>query len=200
MKKIFAFLALALWMVPQAKAEVLPQDFAHALTQWIQVTQIRDLHHDRNFNWKKGDEARYNIRLGGFGRGNMVMSVIDIVSDGVWIQQLTDLGFLGKQDIRQLIDPQTGEVKKIIVNGKEQAPDDEGEMEVIETKDDIVTVPAGTFYCMYIMAKITNSQGVTRYTENWVNTRQIPVMGLVKMVAQTQMGVLRAELASFKKN
>jgi hypothetical protein len=199
MAKLFAFLALSLWMLPQAKAEVIPVDLAQAFTQLVQVTQVGHLDEARNFNWKKGDEAKYNIRLGGFGRGTMVMSVMDIVSEGVWIQQLVDLGFLGRQDIRQLIDPQTGEVKKTIVNGQEQAPDANSEIEVIETRDENVTVPAGTFYCMYIKLKITNSQGVTN-SENWVNPRQVPVMGLVKMVAQTQVGALNAELTSFKKN
>jgi hypothetical protein len=98
-----------------------------------------------------------------------------------------------------LIDPNTGEIKKYIVNGKEQAPPERGDIEIIEQKEDTVQVPAGRFTCVYIKANI-QAQGQTAVAEQWINPREVAVMGLVKMVTQTQLGPMTAVLTSFKKN
>jgi hypothetical protein len=43
-----------------------------------------------------------------------------------------------------------------------------------------------------------NGQDTT--AEQWVNPKQVPVMGMVKIIAQSQMGPVTAELTSFKRN
>ncbi|MBX2995628.1 MAG: hypothetical protein KF681_12425 [Bdellovibrionaceae bacterium] len=149
------------------------------------------------FNFKKGDEANYNLNMS-IIKGSMKMLVMDIVADGVWIQQLVDLGFAGKQDMQQLIDPNTGEIKKLIVNGKEQAPPKTGDVEVIDSKEDTVTVPAGTFTCLYIKAKVTQD-GKASEAQQWVNPKEVPVFGMVKMITQSQLGPVTVELLSFKR-
>lgn len=148
-------------------------------------------------NFKKGDEANYNLNMS-IVKGSMKMLVMDIVADGVWIQQLVDLGFAGKQDMQQLIDPNTGEIKKLIVNGKEQAPPKTGDIEVIDSKEDTVTVPAGTFTCLYIKAKVTQD-GKASEAQQWVNPKAVPVFGMVKMITQSQLGPVTVELLSFKR-
>lgn len=150
-----------------------------------------------NFNWKKGDQAKYNMTIASFIKGTMEMNILDIVPEGVWIQQLMDLSFAGKQDMRQLIDPNTGEVKKLIVNGKEQAPPKQGDVEIIDSKEDTITVPAGRFTCLYIKVNIKSEQA--SQAEQWINPKEVPVMGLVKMIAQSQLGPVTAELTSFKR-
>jgi hypothetical protein len=152
----------------------------------------------QGFNFVKGDTSNYSVNMG-FIKGTMKMLVMDIVSDGVWIQQLMDLGFAGKQDIQQLIDPNTGEIKKMIVNGKEQAPpQSEGAPELIDSKEDTVKVPAGTFTCLYIKAKVKQN-GQDTVVEQWVNPKQVPVFGMVKMIAPSQLGNVTVELTSFKR-
>ncbi|MFN7729896.1 MAG: hypothetical protein ACK5P7_12130 [Bdellovibrio sp.] len=148
-------------------------------------------------NFKKGDTANYNVDIG-IIKGSMKMLVMDIVADGVWIQQLVDLGFAGKQDMQQLIDPNTGEIKKLIVNGKEQAPHKAGNVEVFDSKEDTVTVPAGTFTCLYIKAKVT-TDGKASEAQQWINPKTVPVFGIVKMITESQLGPVTVELLSFKR-
>jgi hypothetical protein len=153
----------------------------------------------QQLDFKKGDFAKYDMNVGSFIKGKMEMNILDVSAEGIWLQQFIDLGFAGKQDVRQLIDPNTGEIKKYIVNGKEQAPPERGDIEIIEQKEDTVQVPAGRFICVYIKANI-QAQGQKAVAEQWINPREVAVMGLVKMVTQTQLGPMTAVLTSFKKN
>ena len=146
----------------------------------------------------KGDASNYNLQIGSIIKGTMNMLVMDVGADGVWIQQAMDLGFAGKQDMRELIDPNTGEIKKLIVNGKEQAPPAKGDIEVIESKEDAITVPAGQFTCLYIKAKM-KQDGKETQVEQWMNPKAIPVMGMAKLITESQMGPVTAELTSFKR-
>lgn len=145
-------------------------------------------------NFKKGDRADYSLNMG-FIQGTMIMSVYDIVAEGVWLHQDVDMSFAGKQKIEILIDPNTGETKKLIVNGKEQQIPDRGDMEVIESKEDTVRVPAGQFVCLYIKVKTKDGE-----VEQWVNLKEIPVMGMVKSIMPSQLGPVTIELTSFQKH
>jgi len=166
---------------------------------WEARQVLQDAYAPYALDFKKGDFAKYDMNVGSFIKGKMEMNVLDVGADGVWLQQLVDLGFAGKQDVRQLMDPYTGEIKKFIVNGKEQTPPDRGNIEIIEQKQDRVTAPAGTFDVVYIKANV-EAQGQKTVAEQWVNPMQVAVMGLVKMVSQTPMGAMTAVLTSFKKN
>jgi hypothetical protein len=162
---------------------------------WVMSNEFKA----QQLNFKQGDFAKYDMNIGSFIKGKMEMNVLDVTHEGVWLQQLVDLGFAGKQDVRQLLDPNTGEIKRYIVNGKEQTPPDRGNIEIIEQKQDTVQVPAGRFVCVYIKANI-EVQGQKAVAEQWINPRDVAVMGLVKMVTQTQLGPMTAVLTSFKKN
>lgn len=149
----------------------------------------------QNLNWKVGDENNYNIDMG-FLKGTMTMRVREIGNDGIWMDQLVDLGFAGKQTINILLDPVTGEIKKMIVNGQEQQPP-KSDIEVLEMKEDKITVPAGSFDCIH--ARIldrTNNQEIN----TWMNPRLIPLSGMLKTIQPSQMGQVTILLKSFKKN
>lgn len=174
--------------------------FANGLTdlmattgQQIVMSEVGTL----GFNLKKGDEANYKVDMS-IIKGSMKMLVMDVVAEGIWIQQLVDLGFAGKQDIQQLIDPSTGQIKKMIVNGKEQAPPAAGNQEIIETKEDTVTVPAGTFTCLYVKVKVTQD-GKAQEAQQWVNPKLVAVFGMVKMITASQFGPVTVELTSSKR-
>jgi hypothetical protein len=122
------------------------------------------------------------------------MSVKSIDSTSVVLGQDLDIGFLGKQSCEVTMDVNTGEQKSIVCNGQAQQPPSASDIELIEQKEDTVTVPAGTFTCVYIKAK---TQG--QIVQQWVNPKEVPVMGMVKSIVPSQVGDMTLELTSFKK-
>lgn len=159
-----------------------------------QMPAIMDQAQTLGLDWKVGDRADYKIDMG-FLKGTMVMSVKSIGADGIWMTQDADLGFAGKQNIETLIDPNTGEVKKMLVNGQEQQIPKQ-EIEVIEVKEASITVPAGTFDCIHarLLEKTKNEE-----INAWMNPQVVPMSGLLKQVAPSQFGTVTVELTSFQK-
>jgi hypothetical protein len=146
-------------------------------------------------NWTVGQSANYNVNMG-FISGTMVMSVASVGADGIWMHQDMDLGFAGKQKVETLIDADTGAVKKMIVNGKEeQVPDQK--IEIISTNQEKITVPAGTFDSMHVIAR---EEGKTEEMNFWVNPLEIPMSGLLKQVAPGPIGEVTVELTAFNRN
>jgi hypothetical protein len=160
-----------------------------------QQAQIQGTVVAQGLNWKVGDENNYKLNMGGFLNGTMKMSVREVSADGIWLVQDVDLQ-IQKQKIEILLDPNTGAIKKMLVNGKEQEPP-KSDFEVIDQKEDKVTVPAGTFDAIYI--KIKDKTQNDQISEQWVNPRDIPLSGMVKSLADSQLGKVTIELTSFKK-
>lgn len=169
-------------------------DFSGQMTQNL-VSSLQDQAESQGLNWKIGDTCNYKLNMG-FIQGKMKIFVREQVADGFWLEQNMDLGFLGKQKVEILLDPQTGAVKKILVNGEEQAPQEPGDMELIEMKEDKVTVPAGTFDAIYIKAldKKQNQE-----IQQWANPKLIPISGMIKTLSPSQMGQVDVQLVSFEK-
>ena len=132
--------------------------------------------------------------MGGFLSGTMKMFCREIIADGIWLVQDVDLS-IQKQKIEVLLDPNTGQIKKMLVNGKDQAPPKQ-DVELIDQKEDKVTVPAGTFDAIYLKIK---DKGDGKISEQWVNPRDIPLSGMLKSLADSQFGKVTIELTSFKK-
>ncbi len=149
----------------------------------------------QGLNWKQGDENNYSVDMG-FIKGSMVMLVKSITAEGIWMDQNIDLGFAGKQQVQILLDQNTGEVKKMIVNGKEQAAP-KNNVEVVEVKDDKITVPAGTFECLH--ATLQDKDNKEQFNI-WVNPQAIPLSGMLKTIQPSQFGEVTILLTSFKKN
>ncbi len=160
-----------------------------------QQSQIQQSVVAQGLNWKVGDENNYKLNMGGFINGTMKMFVREIGADGIWLVQDVDLT-IQKQTIEILLDPNTGAIKKMIVNGQEQAPP-KSDFEVIEQKEDKVTVPAGSFDAIYI--KIKDKANNDQISEQWINPRDIPLSGMAKSLADSQFGKVTIELTSFKK-
>jgi hypothetical protein len=146
-------------------------------------------------DWKVGQENDYKLNMGGFINGTMVMTVREVGADGIWMVQDVDL-MIQKQKIEVLIDPNTGAIKKMLVNGKEQEPP-KSDFQIIDQKEDHITVPAGEFDAIYI--KVQDNANKGQITEQWVNPRDIPLSGMLKSVADSQLGKVTIELTSFKK-
>lgn len=147
------------------------------------------------FNWKVGDTSSYDMNAG-FVKGSMVMTITSINGNEVIINQKLDLGFLGKQDCDATIDASNGQTTKLVCNGQEQQRPDQGDIELVDMKEDKITVPAGTFDCIHIVAK--NKKDNSEINQ-WANPKLIPVSGLIKAVTPSQLGKVTVELKSFKK-
>lgn len=159
-----------------------------------QQKQIQGAVVAQGLNWQVGQENNYKLNMGGFINGTMKMSVREITADGIWMVQDVDL-MIQKQKVEVLIDPNNGQIKKMIVNGQEQAPP-KADYEVLEQKEDHITVPAGSFDTIYI--KVKDKAANDAISEQWVNPRDIPLSGMVKSLADSQMGKVTIELTSFK--
>lgn len=158
-------------------------------------TQILDEVRTQGLPWKVGDTAEYSLNLGGFIDGSMVMLVREETAEGVWLQQDIDLQFQ-KQKVETLFDKETGQVKRVLVDGQEQKIEGGEAPEIVESKPDTITVPAGTFECSFIKLK-DKKQGTT--TDLWLNPELVPIVGLIKQVAQSQLGPVTLELKGFGK-
>lgn len=156
---------------------------------------IMDQAHTTGLNWTVGDQLNYNLDMG-FIKGTMSMTVRSIDADGIWMDQNMDLGFAGKQKVESLLDSNTGEVKRMIVNGKDQAPPKQ-DTEIIEVTEDNITVPAGNFDCIHARIKDkTNNNEINA----WINPQMIPLSGMLKTIQPSQFGDVTVLLKSFKKN
>ena len=160
----------------------------------INHAQIMDQAHTMGLNWKVGESNNYSIDMG-FIKGTMIMSVKEIAADGIWLDQNIDLGFAGKQSVQSLLDPNTGEIKKMIVNGKEEAVP-KNNSEIVEVKEDHITVPAGTYDCIHARLK---DKDTNKESNAWINPQLIPISGMLKAVQPSQLGDVTILLTSFKK-
>ena len=160
-----------------------------------QIVQVQGVIKAQGLNWKVGDTNNYKLNMGGFINGTMKMYVREIAADGIWMNQDVDL-MIQKSKIEVLLNPANGEVIKMIVDGKEQAPP-KNDIEIVDQKEATVTVPAGTFKTIYLKIKDNANNGST--SEMWVNPRDIPLSGMAKSLADSQLGKVTIELQSFDK-
>jgi sporulation protein YlmC with PRC-barrel domain len=159
-----------------------------------QQTQIQQGVVAQGLNWKVGQENNYKLNMGGFLNGTMKMSVREVGADGIWLVQDIDLS-IQKQKVEVLLDPNNGQIKKMIVNGKEQDPP-KSDYEIVDQKEDHITVPAGAFDAIYIKVKDNANNGAI--SEQWVNPRDIPLSGMLQSIADSQLGKVTIQLTSFK--
>lgn len=189
-KAFFAVLTMALSLTATA---------ANSITEVLVLEQqaaIMDQAHTQSLlNWKVGDQNSYDLDMG-FIKGSMVMSVRSVGEEGIWMVQDMDLGFAGKQKAEILLDQNTGEIKKFLVNGQEQQVPKQ-DMEVIDTTEDHITVPAGTFDCIH--ARLRDKQQNSEIN-TWINPQIIPLSGMIKTIQPNQFGTMTVVLKSFKKN
>lgn len=184
------FLLMSIFVSLNAKAIMPVENISRDFTRIFSSSVAPE-----GLNWKVGDRNEYNVNMS-IIKGTIVMTVREIVSEGIWVDQAVDLGFAGKQNASMLYDANTGELKRLIVDGKEQEIP-KSNMEIIETKADRITVPAGTFDCIHarLLDKETNKE-----MNAWINPRDIPISGMLKAIQPGQMGNVTLELKAFKKH
>ncbi len=141
--------------------------------------------------WKVGDAADYNLNAGFFS-GTVHAYVREDNGTEIWVQQ--DMSISGSnQKIEILFDKATGQVLKLLADGKEQTLPDASQMEIVDQKEDSVTVPAGTFKAIYI--KIKNKKD-GKIQEAWINPQDVPMNGMIKVLADSPFGKVTQELTA----
>lgn len=187
--KFLGLIAAALVAVSStAKADVQLFDAAALQAQTMATAATTGL------NWKVGDQADYKISIGGFINGTSHNFVREETATSIWMVQDMDMGFMGKQKVEVLMNKTTGAIEKMLVNGQEQTPPEAGDQEVVEMKEDKVTVAAGSFDCIY--AKIKNKKDGS-IQEAWINPQAVPMSGMLKAMADSQFGKVNQELTKF---
>jgi len=144
-------------------------------------------------DWNVGDHAEYDIDMG-IVQGTMGMVIREQVNTNFWINQSLALGSAGDHLVEMLINPDTGEMLELIVDGEPKEISEETEVEIISTTDENVTVPAGTFMTTHVVVKEVSSG---KMSDSWVNSTEIPVFGLVKSVQPGQYGKVKVNLTGF---
>lgn len=156
-------------------------------------------------DWKVGDRLEYNLKLAGFPLGTSHKEVIKDEGTSLWFRQainasiqniVTDI-HISKTDASILKVYQCGanvKANEPCTDGKEQNLD-AGDVEVIKQEYAEITVPAGTFKVIYILAKSSQSEKI----EAWMNPRDIPMDGTAKQSVAMQFGELSLELTKFKR-
>lgn len=183
-------LLLAILTVSSVHASELQwTDFTNALEQ----RSFLEASVNNGLPWTVGDTSNYNLNAG-FLKGTMTILVREETDEGFWLEQNVDMGFAGKQKIEALLDKNTGEVKKVLVNGQEQQQP-ASDFEVVSMEEANVTVPAGTFDCIHIVIR---DKQTSKDSEAWVNPKLIPVNGMLKNISPSQLGKVTLELTSFQ--
>lgn len=176
-----------------AQAAAHAQELAVASAQpVIQSALVQSQVSATALKWKVGDKADYKM-AGGILNGTVKSFVREDLGSEIWVQQDMDMGFLGKQKVEILFDKATGQVKKLLANGQEQSLPDTSNIEIVETKEASITVPAGTFDAIYAKIK-DKSNG--QIQEAWINPQEVPINGMVKAIADSQMGKITQELTA----
>lgn len=145
-------------------------------------------------NWTVGDTANYDVSAGAFGKvGTMVKAVTKDEGKALWVQQDMDLQFQ-KQKVEILIQKSNGQILKMLLDGKEQKIPDQN-IEIISQDYTDITVPAGTFKVLHIVAKTKDISKL----EIWANPKETVMDGAVKQTVATGLVDITTELTSFKR-
>lgn len=181
MKKLTLSLFAALLAVSTAPAQATSQE---QLARDIALAQIAGDRAIANvINWKVGEFQDLNLEAMGMQLGTMKKIVASEEGNFIWLNQDMSGGMIGEQKVEAKMDRATGQVVEMRQNGKKvDLPNDP--IEIISQETTSVTVPAGTFDCIKVVAK---SQQIKKL-ELWANPRDITLDGTAQMIMEsTQM-------------
>jgi len=152
----------------------------------------------QQINWPVGDFHKLKIEfiMPGDGRKEVRNEEVYQGKNAFWY--VTTINLMGQaQKTEALMDRADGSTLRLIVNGKEESTNDGSTVEIIEQAETTITVPAGTFDCIYVKAKVTPAQGQPQEVELWVNPIDVNLDGALKIAFQTQFGPLAMVLEEF---
>ncbi len=192
---MFTWMMAALLSLTTAKAEIEQISLIESLNFGILQQRFSDEARVQALDWKVGEAADYQIRMG-FIPGTMNMLVREEVFEGFWLEQNVDMSFLGKNLVEILVDKRDGRILQMLVNGEKQDVPEPGNQEIEDMKEDRITVPAGTYDCIYLRIRDLDKNETS---EMWINPSEVPIAGLVKQVAPGPIGNVTVELTKYRK-
>lgn len=146
--------------------------------------------------YRVGDKATYNITAN--YDGTLVEEVIMETPDSLWVRKSVDL-FAEHTVTDTLVRKADGFVLMQLQDGVE-IPLPTAHFEVLETRKEPVSVPAGTFESRYVRAKVWTGLYNVTY-DVWSNTRaNLLEEGALRIaVTYPTVGTITFELASFER-
>jgi len=145
-------------------------------------------------NWKVGDTMSYNVLLRGQNLGTSVKSVTSDEGTAIWIKQAVKMLFQNEV-VDVLISKADGKILKMKRNGQDmEVPS--SDLTIISQDYQRVTVPAGTFDSVHIVAKTKDVEKL----EVWANPKETSMDGTLKQNMTMQLGEVSMVLTSFKRN
>ena len=193
MKKLLSTLVLTLAMMVGTSAHSGQNNQLEKISLNLIKQSLQSVDPLYLLDWKVGDTANFVVHLGMFGDGSMKKHVTKFEGDTLWMRQDVDM-IIQKQVCDVQIDRNNAQVLKMICNGQEQSLPD-GEIEIISQDYETITVPAGTFKSIHIVAK---SKDIKKM-ELWANPQETPMEGTLKMIMSTDFMDITMELTSFSR-
>lgn len=191
-----SFLGLSL-IAAMATAQVRAEISAVEIQQALRVLTVLDTVQSAQnlINWQVGDFQDLTVKMiFGGGTSHKEASSEDRAQNAVWLKNTISL--MGQNQVSEaLLSRADGKILKLLVNGKEESIPDQ-KVEILEQAETTITVPAGTFDCMYIKARIT-SGSQTQELKMWANPVDINLDGELKAVIGSQFGDITMELKQF---
>ncbi|MCC7440181.1 MAG: hypothetical protein IT285_01020 [Bdellovibrionales bacterium] len=180
-------LALAIAVLPSLGASA-SQDVDLSVFAELLRGESRDL-----INWKVGDSADYTVKMGPLGSGTMKKFVKSEEDGAIWVRQ--EIAIMSQnQVVEMLMRRSDGQILKLVQNGQEQ-PIPEESIEIISTNFEQVTVPAGTFDSIHIVANTSQAKNI----EVWANPDLTVMDGALKQIVPTSFVKMTIELVRFHK-
>lgn len=155
---------------------------------------LMSIHTMSLINWKVGDSQDMKVTLGFGLSGTMHKEATKEEGNAIWVKNELKLPIAN--DVQEVLyDRDSGKVLKFIHNGKEAEMPNE-EIEIVDTKNETIEVPAGKFKVMHVTAKSKSVKQI----EIWINPRDISLDGAAKMFMDQGTMKITMELTKFTKN
>ena len=153
----------------------------------IEMSAAAAIHTNNVINWKVGEfqENDLSAVFGNMGTMKKVASAEE--GNAIWIK--SEVTGMMSQTVEELLDRADGHVIKYKENGQEK-PLPTDKIEIISQDATTVTVPAGTFECIHIVAKSEKIKSL----EVWANPRDITLDGSAKAVIDAGMITVTVQL------
>ena len=194
MKKSLLGLSLvAAFFAGKVNAEPTVEQVSDALRVLAVVDTVQSA--QNMINWQVGDFQDLDVKMiFGGGSSHKEVTKEETAQNAIWLKN--NISLMGQNQVSEaLISRADGKVLKLIVNGQEQQLGDE-QIEIIDQKETNITVPAGTFDCMYVKAKIT-ARGQTQEIQMWANPIDVNIDGQLKAIIASSFGDITMELKQF---
>lgn len=186
MKKLALSMLLAVAAF-SAKANANNATLTQIMLTDIQMSVAGAIHTNNAINWKVGEFQESNMSAVFGNIGVMKKTASAEEGNAIWIK--SEVTGMMSQTVETLIDRADGHMVKYRENGQDK-PVPQDKLEIISQDATSITVPAGTFEVIHIVAKSEKIKSL----EVWANPRDITLDGSAKAVIDAGMITVTVEL------